>query len=792
MRLKKLLPVAVGGGLGGPILIFVLIMVFYPNLLLSGIIQKKLETEFGGKVEAEKVFFGWKNGIEISNLFIKNEEYEKPILKVDSVYLKFAIVPFLKNKLIIQRLVVNRPEMVIYRGEPDGQKGPSLDGAPELERAHTRKRDSTGFSRGKHPFPEIIEAVINNGTFIFTDLSSGESTKLENFNVTLTGLRPGGTVQINGECDIIGGGGQDHAVISGDARGFDSAGLTTLAGKLIFKSGFVDAQAAVDMSGLTNPGTRILAVSIYGDLQKTVTSLGAVLMLPKDSETRGVIDSKTSAVSQPDGSMVMEGKTSASDLYLKLPFYLAEPVSLSQSALSYQVDISPMEMSADIKKFVFNADDTNLDLSGIVYSDGTVNAEVHLSALLEEVMVKLACFCKPPDKVNLAGYLTSDMNVSGILGKTVTLKGTSRIKDLGLEFKSHRYTDPEVKIYHDLDYDQENAAIGIKKMESTLGLLALNLTQGLVKLGENGHYQGKLNLISDMEEVNKFLDLPKTISLKKTGTVNLDFKGYITYPFYNNLTARGTIGVDEVIYENYAVTDIKVKNLTLENNRLNTSLDMLVNGAPANAVFNANLADGPHIEAELHAANVPVTQVLKRGTISGLVTLNINKAQGKGIDWDKRLKKTLIATGDIKLENGSLSSSELVVSLLKHFGQQGNAYHIESLTTDFDVHDQTLYTPKSQKFMVVGAPFDMELSGSMGFNGQLDYLATVFIPKENVGKDLQGIFGAMQNNPKITLKITGNLSEPKVGIAGDAMLENLLDVKQTFKDVESIFKDIFK
>ena len=54
MRLKKLLPVAVGGGLGGPILIFVLIMVFYPNLLLSGIIKKKLETEFGGKVEAEK------------------------------------------------------------------------------------------------------------------------------------------------------------------------------------------------------------------------------------------------------------------------------------------------------------------------------------------------------------------------------------------------------------------------------------------------------------------------------------------------------------------------------------------------------------------------------------------------------------------------------------------------------------------------------------------------------------------------------------------------------------------
>lgn len=65
MRLKKLLPIALGGGLGGPILIFVLMMVFYPNLFVSGIIMNRLETEFGGKARAEAVYFGWKKGLVI-------------------------------------------------------------------------------------------------------------------------------------------------------------------------------------------------------------------------------------------------------------------------------------------------------------------------------------------------------------------------------------------------------------------------------------------------------------------------------------------------------------------------------------------------------------------------------------------------------------------------------------------------------------------------------------------------------------------------------------------------------
>lgn len=796
MRLKKLLPIAVGGGLGGPLLIFVLIMVFYPNLFVSGIIKKKLETEFGGKAVAEEVYFGWKSGVEISNLFIKDEKGDKPILKVDSVHLKLAILPLLKDKLIIQQLVADRPEMVIYRGGSDGQKGPSLDGAPELKRTHERRKGPAGFYGGKHAFPEIIEAVINDGTFIFTDLNSGESTKIEKLNLTLNGLRPAGTARINGECDITGGGGQDHTAIAGNAQGFDSPGLMAFAGNLVFKSGFANVQAAVDMNGLNNPGTRILDVSVDGDLQNTVSRLGVMLSLSKDTRMKGVIDSAMTAVSQPGGSMVLEGETSAADLYIKVPPYLTEPFSSSRTVLSYLVDVNLLGVNANIKKFALSADDINLGISGIVHGDGAVDAEVHLAAALKDIMARLVHVYKPPSKLKVFGRLTSDAKIQGTLGDTLALEGTSKIGDLELELGSHQYTDPEVVIYHDLDYDQNNAVINVKKVKSTLGLLALNLTQGLVKMGENGYYQGKLDLVSDMLEVTRLLDLPRTVSLKKTGTVNLNFKGPITHPLYNNISADGTISIDELIYENYEVTGIKIENFTLENNLLIAHLDMLINGTPADVVFNIDLAldkpGGPYTEAELHAINVPVTQVFKNGTISGLVTLNVNKARGEGIDWKKELKETLTADGDIKLENGKLSASDLVVSLLKHFGQPGNAYHIESLTTDFDIHDQTIYTPKSEKFTVVGKPFDIELSGSVGFNEQLDYLVTVFVPREKVGKDLQKIFSSMQNDPKITLKLTGRLSKPKVNIAGDALLKDLLDTKHMFKDVESMFKDIFK
>ncbi len=694
---------------------------------------------------------------------------------------------------------MNRPEMVIYRGTPAG-KGPSLDGAPELAPAGGYEGHSADFFGGKHPFPNIIEADVNDGTFIFTNLGTGESTKVENFNLTVTGLKPGGTAQINGECDITGGGGRDHAVISGTVQGFDSPGFEALMGKLVFKSGFADVQAVVDMSTLHKPGAKVLKTSIKGDLQKAVTRLGAILALPEGAAIRGNIDSKIDAVAQPGRVILLEGQTSVTNLYLKIAPFLTEPFSSAQAVLSYRVDISPVEGTANIERFALRADKMNLDMSGVMKLDGAVDVKVQLSAPLEEAVARAAPAYASFGEVAATGDLDSDVEIKGTLGGVLALKGSSKIRNLDFAAGSYKYTDPDVTVRYDLEYDQKKGVVKVNNIQSALGLLALKLDEAMLKLGEKGHYMGKLDLVSDMEEVNKLLKLPVSFGSERMGKVELDFKGSLTTPFYNDLTADGKVGVDEFVYDTYKITKIEVERLALDNNHLDVQFKMLVNGAPVDADVDVDLdedsaAGTHHMRAELHAIKVPVNHALKKGKLSGLFTLHVDKAEADVPDWGTTFKKTLTANGTLKVEQGKLTGSKIITGLLKFFKRQGTDYQIDLLTTDFEVKDEKIYTPKSKKskkFMVVGKPFDAELSGWIGLDKQIDYLATIVIPKENLGKDLQEVFDAIGQEPNVTLRFTGPLKKPKYRIVGHPLLQGLMDLKHAVKGVEGFFKDIFR
>ncbi|MEE9557865.1 MAG: hypothetical protein V3V94_00130, partial [Candidatus Brocadiales bacterium] len=116
MRLKKLLPIAIGGGVAGPVLIIIVILIVYPNLFVRGLIIQKFEQEFGGVASAEDFSFSWKRGVEISKLSMQGEESGRPLLTADSIYLKFSILPLLKGDFVIKRLTVNRPELVLHIG----------------------------------------------------------------------------------------------------------------------------------------------------------------------------------------------------------------------------------------------------------------------------------------------------------------------------------------------------------------------------------------------------------------------------------------------------------------------------------------------------------------------------------------------------------------------------------------------------------------------------------------------------------------------------------------------------
>ncbi|MCP4364161.1 MAG: hypothetical protein GY800_02555 [Planctomycetes bacterium] len=794
MRLKKLLPIAIGGGIGGPILIFVVIMAVYPNLFVRGIIMEQLEEKFGGRAKAEEVYFGWSSGVTITNLFIQSEDGEKPILKAERIELKFPILPLLRGEMIIDRLVVKHPEMVIYRGEPGGKNGPNLDGAPELEPG--KPRPSAKRRRRRFKLPSITVMEVVDGTFVFTDLYSGESTKVENLNLVVSGIKPGARAKVNGSCDIVGGGGQDHAVISGEVEGYELARLGSLNGNLNFKSGFAEVTADIDMRRAFTPGEKALTAHIKADLQKTITRLGAILALPEDVEIKGLIDSETTAVAQSGGVLRLNGRTTATSLYLNIKPFLKRPFESSTVELSHHVDVDHQEGIAHIKKLTFDSDEADLGLTGTLHMDGTVDAKLHADLPVEELLLRAAARYASVGQIKADGDFTGDLEFVGRVGDVVNIKGTSAVKDLDLDVKPFRYNDPNVSMDLDMDYDHHENLVRVKNADLTSGLVVLRLENGLLALGDDRKLKGSLNVACQIDEVHRFYKLPPSLQLAGVGTVNLDINGPIGQPFYKDLVASGTVEIDKVVYENYTVSKIIAKPVTLTDNHLSATLGMDVNGGPVDVTLDSELivegSESPHVVATMDAKEVPVSHKLSKGQFSGIVTVHVERFEADGIHWDETFKKTLTAHGTLEMKKGKISGIKTLDKLLGHFGSKAVVYKIDSLTTDFEAKDEKVHTPKSKSFMVEGSPFDIEIAGWMDFNQNIDYDATVFVPIGVPGKNPQEASVPTSGDTKVKLTIRGTMAKPKVKLDLGSLLDTVLDGKHGIKDIERMFKDIFK
>ncbi|MCB7128612.1 MAG: hypothetical protein J3T61_03635 [Candidatus Brocadiales bacterium] len=793
MRLKKLLPIAIGGGIGGPILIFVIIVAVFPSLFLRGIIMDQLEKQFKGRATAEEVSFSWKTGVRISNLFIQDEKGDRPILKVDSVYLKFAIFPLLRGKLIIERLDVNRPEMVIYRGEDRGREGPSLDGAAELA---VSGGSGSGFpvsSGKKRKFPNIIEARISDGTFVFTDLYSGKSTKVENLNLIVGGIKPGGTVTVEGECDIIGGGGQDHAVISGRLRGYELASLEDVQGHLEFKSGFASIKAVVDLGKLDKAGTEVVNAVVKADFQKTITRLDAILALPDTVKIRGRLDSDVHAVSQSDGGMLLSGETTLDDFYLDLVPFFPEPIQTSRVKLSHKVGVNPYTGLADIDELNVSTDEIDFSATGVVSMDGSVDGKVHLSLPLKKLLLRLSHKYDSVGRVEAVGDLDSDMEISGTIGEVLTVKGITTVKGLNFEVESFKYDDPEVRIQQQVVYDHTKNIYNIKYIDVTSGLLALKLKNTQINLNDKMYCQGKLSLALNMDEIPKLHKLPERLTVKGMADLDLNFKGPLAKPYIKDLVLSGTFNADEIVYDMYKISKINTEQFKFEKNKLSGHVDMEVNGAPVTATVESELFNNgvlnPHTKAELHGIKVPVSHKLGKGKFGGLYTVHIDEAEAEGLFWNEGVKQTLTANGRLEIENGKISGLKVLKEIVKFFGKTGDIFIVDTAAGDFRIENQKLYIPKSEEsvpFLIKGKPFDVELSGWLDFDQEIDYVAAVFLPTP--GKTV----GPENAARKVKLKITGTLSKPKARVDEGALIDALIKSDDVIKDIEGLFKSFFK
>ncbi|MCP4364160.1 MAG: hypothetical protein GY800_02550 [Planctomycetes bacterium] len=1034
--MKKLLPIVIGGGVGGPVLIIILILIVYPNLFVHGLIIQKFEQEFGGVATAEGFSFSWKRGVQISKLSVQGKDGEKPVLTADSIYLKFSVLPLLKGDFVIKRLTVNRPELVLHIEDKEGDRHPVLAAIAGLSVPSGDETALTG---------EMYVRVID-GTVLFEDASGGRPISLENFNLTSSGINSGDDVLIEGGFDVIAGGVRDHVDVSGSVRGLENGSLGEIQAELDLNSGFAVLKAVVDMSNLRRPGEKVAAFIINADLQKTSDSIGYFLPLPEGIEISGNLDSEVDAIAQPEGLILLTGTASGTGLYIKakakpdVAGLFDRPIQAAQAVSSFKVAIDPKARLARIENLVLDVDGINMDLSGDVHADGALNTNVHISASLDKLTSLFGDEYRLSDEWVIAGNFTSDTEVGGKLGETITFKGSSTVTGLDFIFKSFEYTDPKFTVGYDLDFDHEKDLLNVRTVEGRDGFFTMKLEQFVLELRGDEHYQGKLYIMADMLKIGKLFKVQELLGLKGIGEIDLKFEGNMEPPFYEGLKITGTLGLDKSLYDEYEVSNISLDEATLEDNHINITLRMLVNGAPAEAVldldpieraaeikrlhvgtdrlnvgmsgviygqgrFNATvdlsaaleevkdtlarkyefldsltatgntksnieiegtigdvitlggstriedisleyerykyaepyvtlgygldynsrdktaymkrisivsdmitsnldnvsvtlgeqghyqgdlsldcdiegiynvyplfaflspkgmaqaalkfqgttesplskgingsgyikmdgatyenphikiqatdiatdafavtdglisgnvgmllngapanidfdldpalgIYGGPYVGREFHMREVPLTYTLEGGDLSGLVTLDVYESHVEGLKWDENFQKTLTAKGQVKVEEGEISATEILSTVFMGLGEPGVAQQVKLVKSDFEIVDERIYT---REFYMDGDPFILKLSGWMGFDRQLDYDAVLLLSGKT-HKGVQKVFRTVIKDSPIPLRITGDLSEPKIKFVGSAKLKSVLVAEKVLQGQEAIVR----
>ncbi|MHC4197877.1 MAG: hypothetical protein ACYSRP_08225, partial [Planctomycetota bacterium] len=442
----------------------------------------------------------------------------------------------------------------------------------------------------------------------------------------------------------------------GSVRDLENGSLEAVQAELDLNSGFAELRAVVDMRNLRRPGEKVAAFTINADLQKTSDSIGYFLLLPEGIEISGNLDSKVDAIARPEGSMLFSGSASVGGLYIKekTAGLFDRPIRIAQASSSFKVAIDPKERLATIEDFALTADGIHMGLSGNIGAGGAISTKVHLSAPLDKLAVLLGDEYRIPDDVTIAGEVTSDTEVVGKLGETITFKGSSEVTGLELIFKSLEYVDPKLTMSYDLDYDHKEGLLNVRTIEGGDGFFTMKLEQFVLELRGDEHYQGKLDILADMLKIGTMLKVQELLGLKGVGEIDVNFEGNMEPPFYEGIKITGTLGMDKSEYEGYEFANVTIDEATLKDNHLYVTLHMLINGAPAEAVLDFDPAEAAAKVKRFHVSdenmNLEMSGVFYgQGRFNAAVDLSAALGEVKGTLAKKyELLDRLTATGNTK------------------------------------------------------------------------------------------------------------------------------------------------
>jgi len=386
----------------------VIVPAVIPTSAVASAISERTKEDLGRPAELGSFSMSIIGGVKVtlSDLVIKDKEKygQRPLLKVDKITVDADLFPLLGRRLVVNRMLVEQPEVSVVRGRDGLYNLLDIPEKPEEEK-------KGGGAAGVPSF-KITDLTMSNGTIHFTDLASAKTSQLKNVQ---------GQLVAQGSPD--------------DLTGEISAATLTCDGFSASASGLAEKQGG-------NPVVRDFAIDAAADFAKLGPQLAALVPFSITGSVKGHL-----AAEGPINEIKTESRLVVAD-FQATGSSLRQPAKVAsfESYQSYLLDLTKLsirDLDARVK-----SDD--LGVNGRIKGDiadlrraGGLNLAVTAGADLWKLSGFANSFTTRP--VAASGGLTAEGTVTGDPDELLAVKGRADVEDLRVSSgEGKTYSDPHV------------------------------------------------------------------------------------------------------------------------------------------------------------------------------------------------------------------------------------------------------------------------------------------------------------------------------------------------------------
>lgn len=443
-------------------------------------------------------------------------------------------------------------------------------------------------------------------------------------------------------------------------------------------------------------------------------------------------------------------------------------VKIKSAQLDYPFEMSYGQVDFDQKALSFftsqgKIKDAKIEISAVVdnYQDPDLAAELKSDfdlKLLKELK-------KIPEQIEAKGKVRVDLKAFGKAKKTEDLKFSG-----GIWLKDAKIGVPFLGVpVEDLDAD-----LALKEDELRLNAISLKMGRSSASL-QGSVRQALPYFLKQKEEIpliefslnSPLLNLDEILPSKKPESK--EEKGKQDTLMLPAIEAAGQINVQKLVFRDVELSDV-MANVKVSQGIINVDnvVSKVYSGSLGGKAL-CDLNDPEHVrfDMQVNASKIEANDFLSRFTLFkdhlyGKLDISANFT-GRGNEADD-VKSSLFATGKMSVEQGKLVNWDLL-NLLGEYLQVKEAkdYQIRNLKNTFLIQNQRVHF---DEFFTSTKDADWQVSGSVGFDGSLDYAVGATLSSEFSKRfDALGEISEYLKNDAgrvvIDLKLKGTTKKPE-------------------------------